>query len=100
MTKLPKGVIVVGLNDPTELHNTLAEIFGEPKLKPRTIDVRLSDEGSLIGFTPISEAAQDWFRLHVEAEDWQWMGDTLWIDHRFARDLMQGIVDDGLELGA
>jgi len=32
--KLPKGVIMVGLDDPAELHNTLADIFGEPRVNP------------------------------------------------------------------
>ena len=63
-------------------------------------DIRLHDQGSLIGFQPITEQAQDWFRLNVETEDWQWLGSILWVDHRLARDLMQAIIDNGLELGA
>ncbi len=32
--KLPKGVIQVSLDDPSILHNTLADIFGEPRVDP------------------------------------------------------------------
>lgn len=64
------------------------------------MDVRLFDHGSIIGFAPMSEHAEEWFTDNVETSDWQWMGGCLMVDARLARDLMQGIVDAGLELGA
>lgn len=94
MTK-PKGSVWIDKNGKQHTH------FAGSKLadRPADTDVRLIDEGTLIGFTPLTEVAQDWFRLNVESEDWQWMGNTLWVDHRLARDLMQAVVDEGLELG-
>ncbi len=62
-------------------------------------DVLLLDQGTLIGFTPASEAAQDWFLHHVQSEDWQWLGSTLWVDQRLARDLLEGIVNVPLTVG-
>lgn len=32
--KLPRGVTLVPLDDPSILHNTLADIFGEPRVNP------------------------------------------------------------------
>ena len=59
-------------------------------------DVTLLDQGSLIGFKPISDAAQEWFADNVHSEDWQWFGEVLWVDQRLARDLIAGIIDAGL----
>jgi hypothetical protein len=59
-------------------------------------DVHVIDQGTLIGFETITETAQDWFRLNVASADWQWMGNTLWVDHRNARDLLDGIVNADL----
>jgi len=59
-------------------------------------DVALYDSGSVIGFAPLTEAAQDWFRRNVETSEWQWLGDTLWVDQRLASDLIAGIIEAGL----
>ena len=43
--KLPKGVLLVSLDDPAELHNTLADIFGEPRVNPDGRRDLLKDNG-------------------------------------------------------
>ncbi len=59
-------------------------------------DVTLHNGGSVVGFTPLSTAAQDWFQQYVLSEDWQWLGSTLWVDQRLARDLIDEIVNSDL----
>jgi len=60
-------------------------------------DVVLHDQGTLVGFTPVSKPARKWFKAHVHSETWQWtdpMNPTLWVDQRLARDLIDGIIND------
>lgn len=59
-----------------------------------TLDVALINQGSLIGFMPVSDAAKQWFQENVSSEDWQWFGNVLWVDHRHARDLAFAIAND------
>jgi hypothetical protein len=63
-------------------------------------DIQLHDGGSMIGFQPRTDAAYEFMDEHVHSESWQWLGPILWVDHRMARDLMQAMVDNDLELGA
>jgi hypothetical protein len=63
------------------------------------MDVRLHDQGSLIGFQPVTDSAYEFMYDQVESAGWQWLGAVLWVDQRLARDLMQGMIDHGLELG-
>jgi len=63
-----------------------------------TPDVYIRNEGTLVGFEPVSEAAQDWFRLNVSADSWQWMGNLLWVDHRLAKELAIAVVAVGLDI--
>lgn len=62
-------------------------------------DVQIIDQGTVIGFMPLTEVAQDWFEHNVQSEDWQWLGSTLWVDQRVARDLLDGIVNVPLSVG-
>jgi len=59
-------------------------------------DVTVIDQGTLVGFTPVSDLAQEWFADNVASEGWQWMGPTLWVDHRLAQRLLEGILGEGL----
>ena len=61
-------------------------------------DIRIIDDGSLIGFKPVSEECLDWINENVESAGWQWMGNTLWVDHRMAGPLLDGIIAAGFEV--
>jgi hypothetical protein len=37
-----------------------------------------------------------WIADHVESEDWQWFGQSLTVDHRYADDLEEYIREAGL----
>lgn len=62
-------------------------------------DFDIIDEGSVVGIKPLSEAAQDWLDENVQSGSWQWLGGTLWIDHRYADAIITGMIDDGLTDG-
>lgn len=61
-------------------------------------DVQVLNEGSVIGLLPQSPAAQDWIDSNLETEGWQWLGPTLWVDHRMAGNIIDGMINDGLEV--
>jgi hypothetical protein len=58
--------------------------------------VDIIDQGTLVGFNPRTEEAKQWFADNVTSEGWQWMGSTLWVDHRMAGPLIDGLAREGL----
>jgi hypothetical protein len=61
-------------------------------------DVHLYCDGSMVGLSPMSSAAQEWFAENVQSEPWQWLGPTLWIDQRMAPTLVEAIIGQGFQL--
>jgi len=61
-------------------------------------DVVVENHGSLFAFTPVTAEARDWFSENVASEGWQWLGPSLCVDHRYAPDLVAGLVAAGLEV--
>lgn len=62
------------------------------------VDVVFSNAGSIIVFTPLTPAGEQWFDENVASEDWQWMGPSLCVDHRPALELLAGIAESGLRV--
>jgi hypothetical protein len=69
-----------------------------PATATAEIDVRVENHGSLFMFRVLTDAARAWVDEHVPTEDWQWMGNGFSVEHRYARDLAQGMLDDGLNV--
>jgi hypothetical protein len=65
--------------------------------KPK-VDVTVENHGSLFLFTPHTQAAKDWVSENVGLESWQWLGTGFAVEHRFALDLADGMLADGLEV--
>ena len=63
-----------------------------------TPDVLVRNEGTVFVFCPVSAAAKAWFAENVQSEGWQWFGNALVVEHRFAWGLGQGLKDAGLVL--
>jgi hypothetical protein len=61
------------------------------------MDIRITDHGSLVLFTPVTQTAEAWIAAHVDSGA-QWWGRGVAVDHRLARDLAQGMAEDGLIL--
>jgi hypothetical protein len=62
------------------------------------IDVRIINEGIIIGFQPITAIAKEWFDENVQSERWQWLGNVLGIDHRYAEDIIAALAEAGMEV--
>lgn len=58
-------------------------------------DYSIAIQRTLIGITPISEACLNWIDENVHSEGWQWLGPTLWVDHRCAPTLIEALSDQG-----
>ena len=59
-------------------------------------DVRVANHGTISMFTPLTEAAEAWVAEHLQLEDWQYLGKSFSVEHRYARDLATGMQGDGL----
>jgi hypothetical protein len=65
--------------------------------KPQ-VDVQVENHGSIFVFQPLTKRGSAWITENVQAESWQWMGGGLCVEHRYARDLADGMQGDGLRL--
>jgi hypothetical protein len=62
-------------------------------------DVSIRDEGSVVLFTPESDAGREWVEEHIGADNgFQPYWPTVVVEHRYAGDVADGMVGDGLEL--
>jgi hypothetical protein len=60
-------------------------------------DVTVEGGGSIFLFRPHTDAATDWIEEHVQP-DAQWFGGGLVVEHRYARDLADSMLQDGLDV--
>ena len=63
----------------------------------RSPDVLIANEGTLFLFSPLSHVAKEWIEEHVEA-DAQWFGSALVVEHRYALELAQALIDAGFAI--
>ena len=61
-------------------------------------DFQIADHGSIISIKPVSDAARTWIDDNVVSEPWQWLGSTLCVDARCARQLIDEIDAAGFEI--
>jgi len=62
-------------------------------------DVLVIPDGSVVLFQLCSRSAHVFVSEFVSTESWQWLGDTAFaVDHRFAPDLVRGMVNAGLDV--
>jgi hypothetical protein len=60
------------------------------------MDVQTDRFGSCVGLIPMTPAGRDWIEANCFAEPWQWLGGALNIDGRYATDIIDGMMADGL----
>lgn len=60
-------------------------------------DVQVENHGSIFLFRILTDAAQSWVDENV-SEEAQWMGNGLAVEHRYAEDLAQGMLNAGLNV--
>jgi hypothetical protein len=61
-------------------------------------DFAVTNEGTLFMFFPQSKRAKKWTDENVHLESYQWLGFRFAVEHRFAENLCEGIVSDGLSV--
>lgn len=58
-------------------------------------DFQTDRMGSVVGVTPMNQAAREWLDANAQAEPWQWQGETLNIDQRMAPPIIDAAVAAG-----
>lgn len=61
-------------------------------------DFTVQDEGSIVVVTPVTPAAKTWVAAHIPDDAQRWCGGVV-IEQRYAFDVLEGIVNDGLVVG-
>jgi len=64
-------------------------------MSPQQTDFAMSDQGSIFLFTPLTPAAETWWAENV-GDGAMTFGTAFVVEHRYARDIADGIVADGL----
>lgn len=59
------------------------------------VDINVENHGSIFLFRPATDAGREWIDEMVGSEA-TFFGDALVVEPRYARDLAQGMLDDGL----
>jgi hypothetical protein len=60
------------------------------------VDIHIQNEGTVVLFRPLTQAANDWIEENIRG-DAQWFGGALVVEHRYAGDVVVGIVGAGLK---
>jgi hypothetical protein len=70
-------------------------IGGSPEVM-KLLDVQISNEGSIFTFYLQSPAAHEWVSENVHEPNF--MGNNLIVEHRYAVELAEGMIEAGLRL--
>lgn len=62
------------------------------------IDVEVENHSTIYLFRPLTPRGFEWIDQFVQPESWQWFGDAVAVEHRYADDLRQGMLSAGLEV--
>lgn len=63
-------------------------------------DVRVESDSSMVLITPVSYVGRQWIDENIQAEGWQWLGGSLAVDKRYAEPIVNGMLNDGLDVEA
>jgi hypothetical protein len=74
------------------------EVKAMATTKTKAPDVLIANEGTLLTFCPLSSRAKRWIEENVHSDAYQWFGNVLVVEHRFAWGLAAGMNDAGLVL--
>lgn len=62
-----------------------------------TPDFQVENHGTIFLFRPLSDVAREWVSEHLP-DDAQTWGDAVVVEHRYIADIVDGAVNDGLEV--
>jgi len=60
------------------------------------VDVDVRADGAIVLFTPVSDEAREWMRQNLQTEPWQWLGQSLAVERRYALPIVEGMQNAGL----
>jgi hypothetical protein len=63
-------------------------------------DVVIDDCGSVVVLTALTDAGRKWIDSNLLVESWQWIGCSLAVDPCYTLDLIDAMVDAGLDVGS
>ena len=63
----------------------------------RKTDFWILPQGTLTLVRPLTQRANEWIRRHVR-DDSQWFGPALVIEQRYVANLLNGMIQDGLQI--
>lgn len=66
---------------------------------PDPADFSFADHGSVTILTPLNEQAKAWVKEHIDPDHFSF-GRGIAIEHRYAGDILSGIVNDGFSVEA
>lgn len=56
--------------------------------------------GSIVLIYAVSDQVREWLLNNVHSEMWQWVGEALAVDWRFAEDIVEALTDEGFINGS
>jgi hypothetical protein len=61
----------------------------------------VTDEGTVVFITPVSDSARRWVDENLSLEPWMWMGSGFAIEHRYADDILEAMNEElgGIQQG-
>jgi hypothetical protein len=62
------------------------------------VDFKVSVQGSIWLFEPVTETAKNFTSTDLQVEGWQWMGKAFGVDARIGNDLVSSLEDEGFVL--
>ena len=68
------------------------------KSKKSLVDMVCRQEGSIVMLIPQTAIGIDFLQNECDSEPWQWMGNSLCVDIRMATEIVQGMIDQGLNV--
>ena len=64
----------------------------------KKIDVQVENHGTIFLFCLLTTKAKTWVKDNVDAESHNWLGHNLAVEHHYAQDLVEGMINDGLSV--
>ena len=61
-------------------------------------DLVITNEGPVFIFQPLTDKAREWLEEAVESDPYQWLGNSLAVEHRYAALLAEEAQKDGLTI--
>lgn len=65
--------------------------------RPDTSDLSIANHGSIMILTPVSDAGREWVSQHIPEDAMRWAGGVV-VEPRYAQDIVDGALHDGLEV--